>query len=140
MRKSRPLYLILSGAVLIVVLTLTTLPRPADVYAATAAETVTSQPGETVTPVTPGATVTPVTPGATVTPVTPGATVTPVTQEPPETVEPGETPTTVPPAPVSIPEPITVVLFGTGLAALSAAAASRRKNEVNNNESSKSDE
>jgi hypothetical protein len=28
---------------------------------------------------------------------------------------------------VPIPEPITVVLFGTGLAALSAAAASRRK-------------
>lgn len=43
---------------------------------------------------------------------------------------PPDTPTTVPSSgPVPIPEPVTVVLFGTGLAALSAAVASRRKNE-----------
>jgi hypothetical protein len=36
-------------------------------------------------------------------------------------------PTSVPPA--EIPEPITVILFGTGLAALSAASALRRKKE-----------
>jgi hypothetical protein len=35
--------------------------------------------------------------------------------------------TTVPPA--EIPEPITVILFGTGLAALSAASARRRKQD-----------
>lgn len=41
---------------------------------------------------------------------------------------PPDTPTPVPPnPPVPIPEPVTVVLFGTGLAALSAAVASRRK-------------
>lgn len=37
--------------------------------------------------------------------------------------------TPVPSGPVPIPEPVTVVLFGTGLAALSAAVASRRKKE-----------
>lgn len=36
-------------------------------------------------------------------------------------------PTPMPPA--EIPEPITVILFGTGLAALSAAAARRKKAE-----------
>ncbi|MFN8469775.1 MAG: PEP-CTERM sorting domain-containing protein [Caldilineaceae bacterium] len=34
--------------------------------------------------------------------------------------------TPVPGGPVTIPEPVTVVLFGTGLAALSAAVATRR--------------
>lgn len=43
----------------------------------------------------------------------------------PVTVTPVATP--VPPA--EIPEPITVILFGTGLAALSAASALRRKKE-----------
>ena len=42
---------------------------------------------------------------------------------------PPDTPTPNPSGPVPIPEPITVVLFGTGLAALSAALASRRKTE-----------
>ena len=37
------------------------------------------------------------------------------------------TPTAVPPA--EIPEPITVILFGTGLAALSAAAGRRRSKQ-----------
>lgn len=80
-----------------------------------AAETPTVEPPtETPTPTnTPTATNTP-----TVTPsVTPSATPT-STQIPPE-------PT--PPAPVSIPEPVTTILFGTGLAALSAAVAARRK-------------
>jgi hypothetical protein len=44
---------------------------------------------------------------------------------PPQTIEP--TPEPLPP--YEIPEPITVILFGTGLAALSAAAARRRKQE-----------
>ena len=48
------------------------------------------------------------------------------TLQPPQTVTPPPTP--VPPA--EIPEPITVVLFGTGLAALSAAAASRRNKKA----------
>ena len=54
--------------------------------------------------------------------------------EPTETQpSPTQTPTTVitsepqPSEPVSIPEPVTVILFGTGLAALSAAAARRKK-------------
>lgn len=55
-------------------------------------------------------------------------TVTPTPIPPTSTsVVPTNTPTT--PPPVQIPEPITVVLFGTGLAALSAAAAVRRKNK-----------
>jgi hypothetical protein len=39
---------------------------------------------------------------------------------------PVATVTPVPGGPVTIPEPVTVVLFGTGLAALSAAVATRR--------------
>jgi hypothetical protein len=53
-----------------------------------------------------------------------------------ESPGPGETPTSTPTLPTSppsgsrpvpIPEPVTVVLFGTGLAALSAAVAARRR-------------
>lgn len=47
------------------------------------------------------------------------------TLSPPQTVTPSPTP--VPPS--QIPEPITVILFGTGLAALSAYAARRKKQE-----------
>ncbi len=52
----------------------------------------------------------------------------------PGTATPTNTPVTNPPTPVPsrpvpIPEPVTVVLFGTGLAALSAAVASRRKKD-----------
>ena len=51
------------------------------------------------------------------------------TPEPTETLQPPQTvtppPTPVPPS--EIPEPITVILFGTGLAALSAAASRRKK-------------
>ena len=45
----------------------------------------------------------------------------------PETATVTPQPTPLPPA--EIPEPITVILFGTGLAALSAAAARRKKAE-----------
>lgn len=50
------------------------------------------------------------------------------TPPPAQPTPPIAQPTPVTP-PVPIPEPITIVLFGTGLAALSAAAASRRKNQ-----------
>ena len=58
---------------------------------------------------------------------TPGITPSPTTQLPTSTptLSPGPTPT--PSRPVQIPEPITVVLFGTGLAALSAALAARKR-------------
>jgi outer membrane biosynthesis protein TonB len=46
---------------------------------------------------------------------------------PSPTPVPTSPPTPIPPA--EIPEPITVILFGTGLAALSAAAARRKKTE-----------
>ena len=49
----------------------------------------------------------------------------PPTAVPPTAVPPTPVPPT--PAPVPIPEPITVVLFGTGLAALSAAMAARKR-------------
>jgi PEP-CTERM motif len=75
------------------------------------------------------------------TPTAEPASPTPTTVQPTATTGPNPTATTgpnptattpvQPPAPsqgpVPIPEPITVVLFGTGLAALSAAAAARRK-------------
>lgn len=64
-----------------------------------------------------------VTPTPTNTPVGPTNTPTRIATLPPEP------PTPVPSGPVPIPEPVTVVLFGTGLAALSAALASRRKTE-----------
>lgn len=87
------------------------LPMVATVSAyAQDADTPTPEPA-TATPVPP--TVTPVPPTATPTP-TPVFTETPV----------GPTPT---PRPVPIPEPVTVILFGTGLAALSATLATRRK-------------
>lgn len=84
--------------------------------------TVTEQP--TVTPTnTPTNTPVPAnTPTPTNTPVGPTNTPTQIATLPPDT------PTPPPSGPVPIPEPVTVVLFGTGLAALSAAVASRRKN------------
>ncbi len=88
-----------------------------------AAETPTDVP--TQPPVTqPPATVTsvPTQPPDTAVPPTPEAT---DTLQPPQTVTPPPPP--VPPS--EIPEPITVILFGTGLAALSAAAARRKKAE-----------
>ncbi len=89
-----------------------------------AAETVTAiptNPPETDTPIPTNPPDTVVPPTATHTPP-PGAT---DTLQPPQTVTPPPPP--VPPS--EIPEPITVILFGTGLAALSAAAARRKKAE-----------
>jgi hypothetical protein len=70
---------------------------------------------------TPNATTQP--PTATNTPAggpTATGTISPITATAVATVTP------VPGGPVTIPEPVTVVLFGTGLAALSAAVATRR--------------
>ena len=92
---------------------------------------------DAVPAVTDTATAEPTPPSPTDTPVPPTPTTVPTT-EPPTATSPAPTPTSPPPAPtptdvpgepVNIPEPITVVLFGTGLAALSAAAAARRKPE-----------
>lgn len=94
-----------------------------------ASPTPTNTPVATNTPtITP--TNTPVTP-ATNTPIPPD-TPTVIVTFPPDTAT--VTPTPPPSGPVPIPEPVTVVLFGTGLAALSAAIASRRKNEDKNEE------
>jgi len=93
------------------------------VFAQDVAETPTA---EQPTPTVPGAT--PTVPAAT--PTVPGATVTATPDASnPTPVNPTSTPISQPPQPVPIPEPITVVLFGTGLAALSAAVAARRKKE-----------
>lgn len=98
------------------------------VFAQDVAETPTAeQPTPTVpaaTPTVPAAT--PTVPGAT--PTVQGPTATPDASNP-TPVNPTSTPTSQPPQPVPIPEPVTVVLFGTGLAALSAAVAARRKKE-----------
>lgn len=106
-------------ATLLVVLALALLPSfTASRVLAQNAITPTDQPATpTNTPVstnTPAPTNTPV-PGATATIAAP---------------TPASTNTPVPPSPsrpVAIPEPVTVVLFGSGLAALSAAISSRRK-------------
>ncbi len=97
----------------------------------------TPTPGITPTP-TPGMTPTP-TPGMTPTP-TPGVTPTPTPKETPSpTPTPGVTPTpkmtptptppkTPPPSPTPpepIPEPMTILLFGTGLASIGLAARRR---------------
>ena len=60
---------------------------------------------------------------------TPTITTTPVPSPTPTATSQAPTPTFTPEPerPVQIPEPVTVVLFGTGLAALSAAMATRRK-------------
>lgn len=129
MRQSRPLYLVIIGIV-VLFLAVTVAPSFAGLDLVAYAQDVpfaetTVPPPDTPTP-TATSTATP-TPTSTATAVdTPTAT-------PTGTVPPTGTPTEVPPeppAPVQIPEPITVVLFGTGLAALSAAAASRRKNDA----------
>lgn len=97
------------------------------VFAQDVAETPTA---EQPTPTVPGATptvpaATPTVPGAT--PTVPGPTATPDASNP-TPINPTSTPNSSnPPQPVPIPEPVTVVLFGTGLAALSAAVAARRK-------------
>lgn len=89
----------------------TTVTEPAT---ATSTETPTETPTDTPT-------ATPTDPGTVTS--TPTPTDTPLAQE---TMTPTRTPSPPPPA---IPEPVTVVLFGTGLAALSAAVAARRRKE-----------
>lgn len=73
-------------------------------------------PGETPTP--PGQTPTPTPPGQTPTPTPPGETPTPTPTTSPTPTPPMMTPT--PPEPV--PEPMTILLFGTGLAGIGVAA------------------
>jgi cytoskeletal protein RodZ len=129
MRHSRSLYLALIGAVVFIFgLSIMFNAQPAWAQQIPAAETTVAPPTDvpTETPTaTPTTTATPTatsTTPAEVPSATPTATAT--------ALGPGATATVAPPAPpVTIPEPITVVLFGTGLAALSAAAASRRKNQ-----------
>ena len=90
------------------------------IAAPSAAETETPIP--TQPPPTATNTATPIPPNT----ATPTATATTQpTEEAPETITPEPTPQ----PPSEIPEPITVILFGTGLAALSAAAAKRKKAE-----------
>ena len=117
MRHSRSMYFVLIGAVLIM-LSVSLMVQAQPVMAQVpAAETTVPAPTDepTATP-TSTPTVTPTTPVETATPTATGTTAPTSTAQPPA-------------PPVTIPEPITVVLFGTGLAALSAAAASRRKND-----------
>ncbi|WP_141608371.1 PEP-CTERM sorting domain-containing protein [Litorilinea aerophila] len=131
MRQPRSVYLIFMVAVLLL-LGMTLLPGLVTgtgvlAQGGPAAETPTEQP--------PPPTVTTPAPGETETPVPATETPVPPTEEPPaETATPtatssGPGSSPGPSQPVTIPEPITVVLFGTGLAALSAAAASRRKKD-----------
>jgi hypothetical protein len=119
MRLSRPLYLAFIG-VLLLLLASTFLPSVFGPVSVNAQVPAVDTPTEEPTIPAPTDTPTPtLEPPATDTP-TPTATF----------GGPGiATPTNTPVPPVSIPEPITVVLFGTGLAALSAAAASRRKKQ-----------
>ncbi|MDI9546872.1 MAG: PEP-CTERM sorting domain-containing protein [Chloroflexota bacterium] len=135
MNRYRQSYLYFIAAVFLVlsfaIMSLGNFAVPAVEAAPLAADTPTSQPTlptATNTPVPPTATNTSVPPTATNTSVPPTATEPGPTEtlQPPQTVTPPPTP--VPPA--EIPEPITVVLFGTGLAALSAAAASRRNKKA----------
>ena len=60
-----------------------------------------------------------------------GAAETPTAEPPTPTTPPVDNPPVdnPPDAPQEIPEPLTVILFGTGLAALSASVASRRKKQ-----------
>ena len=78
------------------------------------------------TPTTEPATFTPVPTATNTPPAAPTSTPTGAVASATATTTPIATVTPVPGGPVTIPEPVTVVLFGTGLAALSAAVATRR--------------
>ena len=80
-----------------------------------AAETPTTEPTTVITPTFTSTPIVTPTPTSTFEEITATVTATPIA-----------TVTPTPRGPVTIPEPITVVLFGTGLAALSAAVATRR--------------
>jgi hypothetical protein len=100
---------------------------PADITE-TATEPASPTPTDTAVPPTETATPT-ATNTTTIATPTPTAEDTPTTiiTAAPDTPTPTATSTPPPSGPVPIPEPVTVILFGTGLAALSAAVASRRK-------------
>ncbi len=103
---------------------------PVDVTG-TATEPASPTPTETAGPTaTPTPTNTNVSPTDTPVPTdTPTEIVTQPPVEPTDTATPVPTSTPPPAGPVPIPEPVTVVLFGSGLAALSAAVAARRKKQ-----------
>lgn len=71
------------------------------------------------TPTPPSATPTPTPPGMTPTPTPPGMTPTP---SPTTTPTPNPTPSVTPTPPEPVPEPMTLLLFGTGLASVGMAA------------------
>jgi hypothetical protein len=141
MKQSRPVYVVFIVTVLLL-LGVTLAPGllmnnevaaqgdPVGEKNAPAADTPTSQPPTVTATATEPPTATATEPIPTV----PNTSTPTATEEAPEqptsTPSPTGTPTVGPPAPpAQIPEPITVVLFGTGLAALSAAAAARRKKQ-----------
>lgn len=75
--------------------------------------------GMTPTPTPPGMTPTPTPPEMTPTPTPPGMTPTP---SPTTTPTPNPTPSVTPTPPEPVPEPMTLLLFGTGLASVGLAA------------------
>ncbi len=114
----------LFAAVLLALATVFMPTLAADVAAQDTAPVVDTETPEPPTP-TPTNTVEPTAAATATNTVAPDATAT-ATAEP----EPEPSPTAEAPAPPQeIPEPITVVLFGTGLAALSAAVARRKQQE-----------
>lgn len=127
------------AAIVVILLTLFVIPNwetTNKVSAQGAPADITETPTEPASPTPTSTSVDTTTPTTTATPTgtppntptntpIPSDTPTAIITLPPDTL----TPTPPPSGPVPIPEPVTVILFGTGLAALSAAVASRRKHE-----------